>query len=87
MRRLLYHEERAGPVILYPLALIGGFLVAYGWWLFLVGIILPVFATVVGADLELASRNIRQHSPAGVPSRGRTPELWSTHVPRLQFLR
>jgi hypothetical protein len=50
MRRLLYHEERAGPVILYPLALIGGFLVAYGWWLFLVGIILPVFATVVGAD-------------------------------------
>jgi len=50
MRRLLYHEGRARAVILYPFALILGFLVAYAWWLVLVGIILPVFATVVGAD-------------------------------------
>jgi hypothetical protein len=50
MRRLVYHAGQAGPVILYPVALIGGFLVAYAWWLVLVGIILPVFATVVGAD-------------------------------------
>ena len=50
MRRLLYDAGQAGPVILYPLALILGFLLAYGWWLVLVGIILPVFAQVVGAD-------------------------------------
>jgi hypothetical protein len=50
MRRLLYHSGQAAPVILYPLALIFGFLLAYAWWLVLVGIILPVFATVVGAD-------------------------------------
>jgi hypothetical protein len=30
--------------------LIAGFLVAYAWWLVLVGIVLPVFATAVGAD-------------------------------------
>ena len=50
MRRLLYHGGQAGPNVLYPLALILGFLLAYGWWLVLVGIILPVFAQVVGAD-------------------------------------
>jgi len=50
MQRLLYNAGRAGPVILYPFALILGFLLAYGWWLVLVGIILPVFAQVVGAD-------------------------------------
>ena len=50
MRRLLYHAGRGGPTILYPLALILGFLLWYGAWLVLVGIILPVFATVVGAD-------------------------------------
>jgi hypothetical protein len=50
MRRLLYHEGQAGPLILYPLALILGSLLAYGWWLVIVGIILPVFAQVVGAD-------------------------------------
>jgi len=50
MRRLLYLEGRARAVILFPFALILGFLVAYAWWLVLVGIILPVFVTVVGAD-------------------------------------
>ena len=50
MRRLLYHEGRGGPVIIYPVALIFGSLVAYAWWLVLVGIILPVFAQMVGAD-------------------------------------
>ena len=50
MRRLLYHQGQAGPVLLYPLALILGFLLAYTWWLVLVGIVLPVFAQVVGAD-------------------------------------
>ncbi len=51
MRRLLHHTEgQARRVILYPLTLILGFLLAYAWWLILVGIILPVFAAVVGAD-------------------------------------
>ena len=50
MRRLLYHAGRAGPVILYPFALILGCLLWYGAWLVLVGIILPVFVQVVGAD-------------------------------------
>jgi len=50
MRRLLDHAGRVRPVILYPFALILGFLLAYAWWLVIVGIILPVFATVVGAD-------------------------------------
>jgi hypothetical protein len=50
MRRLLYHAGQPRPVILYPLALILGFLLAYASWLVLVGIILPVFARVVGAD-------------------------------------
>jgi hypothetical protein len=50
MRRLVYHAERARPLIVYPFALIFGFLVAYAWYLVIVGIILPVFATAVGAD-------------------------------------
>jgi hypothetical protein len=50
MKRLLSHEEQAGPLLLYPVALIFGFLLAYAWWLVLVGILLPVFARVVGAD-------------------------------------
>jgi hypothetical protein len=50
MRRLLSHAGQAGPVIVYPLAVIFGFLLAYAWWLVLVGIILPVFAHAVGAD-------------------------------------
>jgi hypothetical protein len=50
MRQLLHDAGRARPVIVYPVALILGFVLAYGWWLFLVGIILPVFAQAVGAD-------------------------------------
>ena len=50
MRRLLYHGGRVRPVILYPFALILGLLLAYAWWLVLVGIILPVFVQLVGAD-------------------------------------
>jgi hypothetical protein len=50
MRRPLYSAGRAVPVVLYPFALILGFLLAYAWWLVLVGIILPVFVQVVGAD-------------------------------------
>jgi hypothetical protein len=50
MRRLLSDAGRIGPVILYPSALILGFLLAYGWWLVLVGVVLPVVAKVVGAD-------------------------------------
>jgi hypothetical protein len=50
MRRPLDEAGRAGPVILNPVALIFGVLLAYGWWLVVVGIILPVFAQVVGAD-------------------------------------
>jgi hypothetical protein len=50
MRRLLYNEGQVGPLILYPLTLILSFLLAYGWWLAVVGIILPVFVQVVGAD-------------------------------------
>ena len=50
MRRLLSHAGQAGPVILYPLALILGFLLAYAWYLVLVGIVLPVLARAVGAD-------------------------------------
>jgi hypothetical protein len=50
MRRLPYHARQAGPVILYPFALILGCLLWYGAWLVLVGIFLPVFVQVVGAD-------------------------------------
>jgi hypothetical protein len=51
MRRLLDHARQAGPVILHhPFALILGCLLWYGAWLVLVGIILPVFVQVVGAD-------------------------------------
>jgi hypothetical protein len=50
MRRLLSHAGWETPVILYPFGAILGFLVAYAWWLVLVGVILPVFAQVVGAD-------------------------------------
>ena len=50
MRRLVYHAGQAGPVILYPLALILGFLIAYAWYLVIAGIILPVFVQLVGAD-------------------------------------
>jgi hypothetical protein len=51
MRRLLDHVGRARvrPAALYPLAVIVGSL-AYGWYLVLVGIVLPVFAEAVGAD-------------------------------------
>ena len=38
------------PVILYPLALTGAFLVAYTWYLVIVGVILPIFVRFVGAD-------------------------------------
>jgi hypothetical protein len=50
MRRLFDHAMQGGPVIVYPLALILGLLLAYAWWLVLVAIILPVFAQAVGAD-------------------------------------
>jgi hypothetical protein len=50
MRRLLSNAGWTRPVVVYPFALILGFLLAYGWWLVLVGIILPIFARVVGAD-------------------------------------
>jgi hypothetical protein len=52
MRRLLSHVGQASvrPAILYPLAVIVGTLLAYGCYLVLVGIILPVFARMVGAD-------------------------------------
>ena len=43
MRRLVYHAGRARPVIVYPFALILGFLIAYAWYLVIAGIILPVF--------------------------------------------
>ena len=48
MGQLLDHAGRAR--LLFPSALILGFLLAYTWWLVIVGIILPVFAQVVGAD-------------------------------------
>ena len=50
MRRLFFHAEQGGPFILYPLALILGLLLAYGWWLVVVGVILPAFTQLVGAD-------------------------------------
>ena len=50
MRGLLEHAERVRPVIVYPFALIFGFLVAYAWYLVIVGIILPAFLELVGAD-------------------------------------
>ena len=50
MRPLLYHAGRVRPVIVYPFALILGFLLAYAWYLVIVGIILPVFVQLVGAD-------------------------------------
>ena len=50
MRPPLYLADRVRPVILYPFALILGFLLAYAWYLVLVGIILPVFVQLVGAD-------------------------------------
>jgi hypothetical protein len=49
MRRLLYHAGQAKPVLL-PFAVIGGFLAAYGWYLFIVAVILPVIAEMGGAD-------------------------------------
>ena len=48
MRRLLHLAERVRPVILYLFALILGFLLAYAWYLVLVGIILPVFVQLLG---------------------------------------
>ena len=50
MERLLDRVGRVRPVILYPFALILGFLLAYAWWLVIVGVILPVFVQLVGAD-------------------------------------
>jgi hypothetical protein len=49
MRRLFYHEGQAGP-LLFPLAMIVSFLLAYTWYLVIVGIVLPTLARVVGAD-------------------------------------
>jgi hypothetical protein len=49
MRRLLDHAGLK-PVVLYPFAVILGFLLAYAWYLIIVGIILPVFVHLVGAD-------------------------------------
>jgi hypothetical protein len=48
MRRLLTHAVPAKPVILFPIALILGFLLAYTWYLVIAGIILPAFAQVSG---------------------------------------
>ena len=62
MERLLDRVGRVRPVILYPFAVILGFLLAYAWWLVIVGVILPVFVQLVGADENFASRDIRQHS-------------------------
>jgi hypothetical protein len=50
MRRRLTHAGKAPPLVLYPLALISGVVLAYAWWLVLVGFVLPVFAEMVGAD-------------------------------------
>lgn len=50
MQRQLYQAGRAKPVIQYSLTAILGLLLAYAWYLVIVGIILPVFAQVVGAD-------------------------------------
>ena len=50
MRRLLDHPGWASPVILFPFALILSFMLAYAWYLVIVGIILPVFVQLVGAD-------------------------------------
>ncbi len=50
MRGLLEQAERVRPVIVYPFALIFGFLVAYAWYLVIVGIVLPAFVELVGAD-------------------------------------
>ena len=62
MERLLDRVGRVRPVILYPFAVILGFLLAYAWWLVIVGVILPVFVQLVGADENFASRDIRQRS-------------------------
>ena len=50
MRRLLSHAGRVKPVIVYPFALILSILLAYAWYLVVVGIILSVFVRLVGAD-------------------------------------
>ena len=50
MRLLLVHAGRARPVILHPFAVILSFLLAYAWYLIIVGIILPLFVQLVGAD-------------------------------------
>jgi hypothetical protein len=50
MQPLLHQAGRVRPVILFPFAAILGVLVAYVWWLVLVGVILPVFVQLVGAD-------------------------------------
>ena len=50
MERLLDRVGRVRPVILYPFAAMLGFLLAYAWWLVIVGVILPVFVQLVGAD-------------------------------------
>jgi len=49
MERLLDRAGRVRP-ILYPFAVILGFLLAYAWWLVIVGVILPAFVRLVGAD-------------------------------------
>jgi hypothetical protein len=50
MRPLLDLGRKAGALVLYPVALLLAVLVAYAWLLVLVGIVLPIFATLVGAD-------------------------------------
>jgi hypothetical protein len=50
MRRLLFPAGQARSIILYPSAVILGSLLAYAWYLVIVGVILRVFAQMAGAD-------------------------------------
>ena len=50
MRSLFHNERRMRPVILVPFAAIGGVLLAYAWYLVIVGVILPLFTRLIGAD-------------------------------------
>ena len=49
MRRLLFHPGQAKPV-LYVLAAIVGVLEAVAWYMFIVGVILPLIAEMGGPD-------------------------------------
>ena len=71
MRLLLVHAGRARPIILHPFAVILSFLLAYAWYLIIVGIILPLFVQLVGR-LELRRRRTFANARARehlVPSR------------------